>query len=122
MTQAELQDLAFTANALAANYIAILVTLISGYLIVAYMAGSKLQRQQVVLVNVLYGFTASLFLYAAIACYYKQIELLQALKLLAPENYYPAQPWIIVTVAAVFSLVILASLKFMWDVRHPKTE
>ena len=29
MTQAELQDLAFTANALAANYIAILVTLIS---------------------------------------------------------------------------------------------
>ena len=122
MTQAELQDLAFTANALAANYIAILVTLISGYLIVAYTAGARLQTKQVALVNVLYGFTASLFLYAAMACYYKQMELLESLKLLAPDNFYPAQMWIVVTVGVVFSLVIIASVRFMWDVRHPKTK
>ncbi len=120
MTQAELQDLAFSANGLGASYIAILLTLISGYLIVAYTTGAKLHRQQVALVNTLFGFSSSLFLYAAMACFYKQMELLESLRQIAPDNYYPAQPWIIIMVAVVFALVIIASLKFMWDVRHPK--
>jgi hypothetical protein len=122
MTEAELQELAFTAADLAANYSAILITIITGYLFVAYAAGSDLSRQQVVLINILFLFSTSLFTYAVTTCFIKQLEIVTKLKVLAPENFYPVNPVVITGVAVTFIVIILACLHFMWRIRHPKAE
>ncbi len=122
MTEYELQELAFTAGGLGINFAALLITLISSYLVVAYVAGSELTRPQITLVNVLFLFTSSLFLYGSVSSFIKQLSIVEKLRILNPEDYYPATPLVVIAVTVIFLLIILASLHFMWSVRHPKTE
>ena len=122
MTEYELQELAFTAGGLGINFSALLITLISSYLVVAYIAGSDLTRQQVTLVNVLFLFTSSLFLYGAISSFVKQLNFVEKLRILDAENYYPVTPLVVIAVTTTFLLIVLASIHFMWSVRHPKIE
>ena len=122
MTEYELQDLAFGAGGLAATYGSITISIISAYLLVAYTAGTQLIRSQVTLINTLFVFTATLFLYGTIGSLVKQLSIVNKLKVFNPEDYYPTTAITVVAVAVIFSLIILACLKFMWDVRHPKTE
>ena len=122
MTQYELQELAFAAGGLAAAYGSITISIISAYLLVAYTAGRELMRSQVVLINTLFVFTASLFLYGTISSLIKQLSFVNKLRVLEPEGYYPTNIVVIVAVALIFALIIIACLKFMWDIRHPVSE
>ena len=120
MTEYELQELAFTAGELGINFSALLITLISSYLVDAYIAGSDLTRPQVTLINVLFIFTSSLFLYGSVSSFVKQLSIVEKLRVLNPEDYYPATNLVVIAVAGIFILIIVASLHFMWSVRHPK--
>jgi hypothetical protein len=123
-TAYELLDLMGTWKA--ENSIALtgLMSLVSGYLIVAYMVGSRLTRAQVLII------TGLLLWFAGVTIFQMSINLRS---LIAFNEYDHANfgggadvllwskyaRWIVVSgcIAAV-----LASLKFMWDVRHPKVE
>jgi hypothetical protein len=122
MTEYELQDLAFSAGGIAGTYGSIWITIISGYLLVAYVAGRDLSRPQVSLVNLLFLFTSGLFAYGTIPSLGKQLSIVNMLRAIHPDNFYPTTEPIVTAVAVIFGLIILASLKFMWDVRPPKTE
>jgi hypothetical protein len=122
MTEYELQELAFMANGLAATYITILITIISGYLLVAYVAGAKLSKPQVMLVNTLFVFASALFTYGMLASFIKQQEIVTHLQSISPEAYHAVNQFVISALTGVFTIIILASLHFMWGVRHPKTE
>ena len=120
MAWVEIQSLAFEASSLAATYMGILITVISGYLIVAYVVGNHLEKGQIIIINFLYIFFATLLWYGSTSALFKQVEFVEQLQALRPDAFYPASQEIDFAVAFVTYLVDLASLKFMWDVRHPK--
>jgi len=97
----------------------------SGYLVVAYLVGKRLTRTQILVTNALYlmsaftvingSFQASLDMLIArkeMALQIPQLDLLNY----AEVNIY-LWPFIPVIIN---SCLIVASLIFMWQVRHPK--
>jgi len=92
------------------------LTVTSGYLLVAYLAGKELTRLQAAIITCLYmGFTATNTL-AVISFFNAAIHY--------GHTYGTGRMplWPPYIVGTMFFLGILACLKFMWDVRHPKTE
>ena len=88
----------------------------SGFLLVAYLVGKELTRSQVVIINCLYATFASFGTLAAVSFFQAAFHF---------GHTYGAgmvPRWPAYSVGTLFTLGILASLKFMWDVRHPKTE
>ena len=120
MSEAEIWELILLSQANAATYIAMLLTLISGYLVIAYLVGTKLSGQQILLVNGLFLLSALSMAFPTFAAYERASFLLS----LTSEAYRsPRSAGIHLAPGAsavIFSGAILASLKFMWDVRHPK--
>ena len=122
LTAYELIDLAASMYANSATMYAILLTIVSGYLVVAYIAGAKLKRGQVVIVNALFLITC-LTTIAALASF---SQVAQEFAMAGVEargregslaSYFSSY-----FIFAIDFLIIISCLKFMWDVRHPKTE
>ena len=92
------------------------VSVTSGYLLVAYLVGKDLSRLQVFIVTVLYAVFAAFNTLSATNYFYH-------------AHYFGhtygqgrAPEWPIYGLGILLSLGVLASLKFMWDVRHPKPD
>ena len=122
LTAYEHIDLAASMYANSATMYAILLTIVSGYLVVAYIVGAKLTRGQVVIVNALYLITC-LTTISALASFN---HVAQQYAMAGAEvrgldrslaSYFPSY-----LIFAIDFLVVVGSLKFMWDVRRPKTE
>lgn len=102
----------------------ILLSLIFGYLLVAHFIGDILSRTQVVIFNVLYMFTSL----TSLAVYYGHYQsVVYSVERLLRENAIGAGdiPVTATTQSAklvVFAYLsmIIASLYFMWTVRHSK--
>ena len=92
------------------------VTVTSGFLLVAYLAGNELTRLQTVIISVLYV-TFAVFNTIAVVSYFQNAFYFGHTYGAGRMPYWP-----VYGLGTLFSLGILASLKFMWDVRHPKTE
>ena len=94
----------------------------SGYLIVAYLAGIKLTRSQVLIISILFSFVAVATTLSVRSALARSLVFVSELQVLRPDDTLYLKPW-----AADFSTVfmiggMLAALKFMWDIRHPKTK
>ena len=108
--------------------LAILLTLVSGYMVIAYLVGDKLTRIQVFLVNIVYiasgtsvltsNYGSVLDSATARAEAARRVEELGVI--VSPVGEAAPETFAIV-VAAVNSLFLIISLVFMWQVRHPKT-
>lgn len=119
MTGYEILDLMTTRNADAAFAVMSLLLLQCAYLLVAYLAGRQLHRQQVVIVTCLMLWF-SLLIVAAI---YTNLQALIELRELAEFGYSVVRraiffKWVITLGCAVAPL---ACIKFMYHVRHPAT-
>ncbi|TDG14189.1 hypothetical protein E2F43_12000 [Seongchinamella unica] len=120
------EAIAQTAVAMAevqASHIAIYLTIIFAYISVAYIAGSKLSRLQLVL-------TTFLFVAASIRQIVGIVTLSQVILLKHSQLVELAggaavgmgvqhSPW---WPAAIWSTGLFAALLFMWSVRHPASE
>lgn len=102
----------------------ILLSMIFGYLLVAHFIGESLSRTQVMIFNSLYLFTvsSSLFVYNG---HYQSIifgvHRLIALRARDAEDIPLAgTPDGAQIVIIAYTAMIIASLYFMWTVRHPK--
>ena len=109
--------------------LAILLTLVSGYMVIAYLVGEKLTQIQVLLVNMVYiasGLSVLTSNYGSVldsaTARAEAAQRLEELRSIAtpvgeaiPETYA-------IIVAIVNSLFLVISLVFMWQVRHPKAE
>ena len=89
---------------------------VSGYLLVAYFIGKDLTRIQCMIITVLFAVFAGLNLFATWN-YFENAAYFG-------HTYGQARTftWAAPVTIPVLVLGILASFKFMWDVRHPKTE
>jgi len=122
LTEYELVDLAVSMQETVTPPISVFITILSGYLVVAWLIGAKLTRTQVGLINALFiGFQVMLVLsWGGRWEFY--FRLANALHSFDPDFYAVTHPAIV----SVFGILMVASivgcLKFMWDIRHPKTE
>ena len=122
MTEAELIEAINYQFESALAVLSLYVTVTSAYLVVVFLAGPNLTKSQIVIISTLYIFVAVVTTY----CLWKWSiwgihygDVLRSLETGAPVF---ATPYVPGALASTMSLGILASLKFMWDIRHPKTE
>ena len=92
------------------------VTAVSGYLLVAYFVGERLTALQTAIFTCLFVFFSSFMTFGAYGFF-------------ANANYFGltygrglAPQWTDEVCLTLQGLGIIASLKFMWDVRYPKKE
>lgn len=120
MTEYEMLDLVGTFQGMANAAIMSYLTIFSAYCIVAYMVGSQLTRSQAIVTTVLFLIMA-LFMTWGTWTYFRGSRLLMEQVVgIAGGVMSPVKPHQVIT--PLLLIGILAGLKFMWDVRHPKKE
>jgi hypothetical protein len=130
MTEVEMLDLTASnlevAAAFMSNYathVGIYLSLVFGYCVVAYIAGDKLTRFQVIVASIMFIAAAELQANLMHMWVQSSQEVMIALAEINPEmkgrEEFGARR---IFGISITQLRILASLAFMWSVRHPKTE
>ena len=101
--------------------ITLLITLVSGYLVVAFAVGFRLTRQQVIIVNSIYLLMTMFLLWGTVAMVGKAHGFEVIAYSMAGKEFDEFVPRgdIANSIAIIFGIAIVASLKFMWDIRHP---
>jgi uncharacterized membrane protein YqjE len=122
MTEYEMADLLTSTSFAAVESFSAYVALMVAFLVATYFAGQNMTRSQVVLVSMLYSISALLMTWTTYTYMSRSIPLADALEVLNPKTNYGAQPFARNIVATLEVLGVLCAIKFMWDVRHPKTE
>ena len=122
MTEAELHEIAalFSTGAMTAT--SIYLSIISAFLVVAFVAGSKLTRSQLLVISTLFVLGALFFTYGAAGFLNRQIPIVEQLAKLHPDQHYAVNPVSVMTIAAIQVLGGRAALKVMWDVRQPRSD
>lgn len=123
MTEYELLDLMASMEAHMASQFSLYLTIISSYMVVAYLVGNKLTNTQVVIVSTLMILSAGGQTWALHTTLGRVTEYLERKvefsALTEYEQNFSANTyaWVVILVGG-----LLASLFFMWQVRHHKTE
>ena len=122
MTEAELIESAHLAygNFIASS--ALFWTIIVSYLVAAYMAGSKLTRSQIVIVNGLFLIISVISVLIIFNFFYTAMEYTLRANEINPERVRFVSRNFHLAIPMVYTVVVVACLKFMWDVRHPHVE
>ena len=109
--------------------LAILLTIVSGYMVIAYLVGEKLTRIQVLLVNMVYiasGLSVLTSNYGSVldsaTARAEAAQRIEELRSIATPVGEAVPEIYAIIVAAVNSLFLIISLVFMWQVRHPKAD
>jgi len=103
---------------------ATLLTLVTGYLVAAYLVGKTLTKVQVIIVTAVFVFAALNCIWGDVGGVVSYVFAYSQATSLVPElppNASGGQ-FAIIQEAILDVMILLASLKFMWDVRHPKKE
>ncbi|MFK8048379.1 MAG: hypothetical protein AB8B81_08100 [Halioglobus sp.] len=124
MTAEGLLEVAFVTWGNVATMLGLLITVVSGYLVVAFIAGERMNRSQIILINIFYGFIAVVLIWATSEMAYRAAILETAGYELASGEVakLTARGDIALLLVLSFCLAVAGSYKFMWDVRHPKAE
>ena len=123
MTAYELSDLIVSVEANMATQFSLYLSVVSAYLVVAYLVGIRLTFAQTVIASSLMVFAAGGQTWALYASLGRVEEFLQFKSELAPLTSYE-QNFAVNTYVWVGILAagVVASLYFMWGVRHPKNK
>ena len=122
MTEYEIRDFFPSVLNGSTPVLSTIVSVISAYLIVSWLIGHKLTRSQVIWINLLFITFSSMMVLRWVSGYLGAMRLQQELLQLNQEIGTAITPELIAGITCIYAAAILGSLKFMWDVRHPKTE
>ena len=122
MTEYEILDLITNLSNVATSVLAVVMTTISAYLVVAWLVGEKLTGAQVTLVNLVFLAFAPMMIFTWANIFVGTLRLQERLHLINPETLIGLSAGGIAAVSITLLVLVLGSIKFMWDVRHPKTE
>jgi hypothetical protein len=120
VTEYELADAVSSYATQGGSFLALWVSFASAYALVAYTVGKKLLRFQIIWVNCLFIFSSSLAIAAIYGSFTSHAYYTAQLHLVNPDSPQSMQAYLAVLAAVSASVGTLATLKFMWDVRHPK--
>tara|TARA_R110001599_G_C12179476_1_gene653953 strand:- start:964 stop:1332 length:369 start_codon:yes stop_codon:yes gene_type:complete len=122
MTEAELLE---NAGIYWSNFVTsfgIGITIISGYLIVAYSVGASLTRSQVILVNVMFFGNMAFIVQGLNGFGAAAADLEGAAWAMTTQRTFEPTPWGRWGVMVFVVLCVFGAFKFMIDVRHPKAK
>ena len=122
MTEYELIDSLNSSMSLWVSAFMAYVSFISAYLVVSYLVGKALTRQQFVIISTLFCFSFGLMLFAIWGVGTRVQHTVQALNAVNPDYPIAMGPGYREALFVCCALGVLASLKFMLDVRHPKRD
>jgi hypothetical protein len=122
MTEYEYADVIATYSSNAGAFLAVYLTVVTGYLITAFMAGSRLSSLQVTILSIGFIVAAGVLTYATYGAGMTQVYYTQMLLDLAEGSPQAATSAVIKTLGSLMLGGLLSSLFFMWNVRHPKTK
>jgi hypothetical protein len=122
MTEYELADAIASYSVAAMTAMTLYLTAVTAYLVAAFVAGSRLSGKQVSIVNAIFLFVAGFFTYGTAGYFNRQLYYVGKLAALVPDESLLMNIETIVFIVTVELLGIVASLYFMWSIRHPKTE
>lgn len=118
MTDYELIDAAGTYFGMGGSTLMAYFSVLTAYLIAAYIAGSSMSRQQMITITGLY-LTMQIFMTWGAVVYFRGARVLMDLsEIAAGQPRPPIMPHHFLLPLLVIG--IFSGLKFMWDVRHPK--
>ena len=122
MTEAELVQAwgIFLGNSQTA--MALYVSILSGYLVIAYVVGRKLSRFQVRVVSTLFATTALYVTFILTVWWQRALEFALEAKALNPNRIVTNSQLGVYVTGLLFCMGILAALYFMWDVRRTKAD
>lgn len=125
MTGAEWLEISLIAGGNSLTGLAILFSMVSGYMAVAYLVGKSLTGFQVALASAIYTTGCLLMVFSNYSYVREAIVARQeAVQLIAemPSGVgLSPDLWASIT-GAIYLSFLVGSLVFMWQVRHPKTE
>ena len=122
MTEAEALEISSMMWSNSISLLAISITLISGYLIAAYIAGSGMTHSQAIIVNILYVGFASFLVLSMLSFMTAAGELGVIAFEMTNKRTGPPRIYLAHAVLMFVCFCVAASLKFMWDIRHPKSD
>jgi ABC-type tungstate transport system substrate-binding protein len=122
MTEAELIQTAQATWDNVISLIAIFISMLSGYLIVAYLAGASMTRSQVVIVNTLYSLMTIFILWCVYTLVMRGNEMASIAIEMSTQRVLAPKGELGLAIAGLCGFCSIASLKFMWDVRHPEVK
>jgi hypothetical protein len=121
MTEYELTDAINSTMSVYASAFTQYLTIISAYLIAGVIAGDRLTREQFIIISVLFFFASGLTVFAMSGAGTRIAYTADALRLADVENPIRFKAAFNYALAAISTLGIIASFKFWWDIRHPKS-
>ena len=122
MTEFEIIEASATYNGLMQGWIAAYFAAFTAYCIVAYLVGKKLSTRQVLFISACYFVSSSLCILGCYGSGMLLTEFAEAARAINPDRPFVARVPVIVVSILIFYASLLGSLRFMWDIRHPKTE
>ena len=99
--------------------VSLYLTIISAYLITAYITGQKLNSSQVLVVNILFITAALIFTYSTIGMLFRQQYFAKQLAEIETDTLVAGTAPLGIIMSIIQLGGIIACLKFMWDIRHP---
>lgn len=118
----EMEDILTGMTTAALDCFGMYVTMLVAYLVTAYFVGNRLAVQQAMIISVLFVTAAIVMTWGSFAFLSRAIPVANALETMHTDRIYGAQPAVRNITVAIMGFGILACLKFMWDVRHFRTE
>jgi len=110
-------DLAMSLWGLSFSILSLMITILSGYLVVAYMIGSKLKSTQVAIINFIYIGVSVFFLLSLLESNLGAIQAQQLAYEMSLKKNPPPETYAAFFVFGFFVIAHLATLWFMWTFR-----
>jgi hypothetical protein len=121
MTEAELVEAANSSWSLVISALGVYMTITSAYLIAAFLAGVKLTTSQVGIISALFITMASTLMIGLYGWTVRGTYYTSELAALNSDAAASGTSGVPIVLTSICSIGILASFKFMWDIRHSKT-
>lgn len=122
MTEAELVEASVMYNGAMQGWISLYFTAFTAYVTAAYFIGSKLDKNQVLFISGGFIILSTLCTISAYGTGAKLVYFAEAATAVNANLVFAAKYQYVYAATVMLSIGILGSLKFMWDVRHPKAE
>ena len=117
MSEGEIVEAITAYYDLVISLVGLYITVISAYLIVAYLAGSKITGSQMMIISTLFVVMAGVVTYGAYGFLRRGFDYIDMQSALSPELTNYATPLLAYLLPGLMLGGIFAALKFMRDVR-----
>lgn len=122
MSEGELIEVAQVTWGNVISLIALIISVLSAYLVATYAVAARMTRSQILILNTLYLLIIALLLSSTYTLSLRATEMAELSVQISTLRQLGPRPNLPIGLLVVFIFCTIASLKFMWDIRHPKTE